>query len=474
MRDLCLRLTALSLLLVPAATTGGAQDAAEPEAAPERLTIGAAVELALAQNDRLLDARDGITQANNSMRAARSYFHPKVAPNILGSFGQTDISNQTYRVDLSQRFTTGTELRAGVATITQQNQLGNFYDSEANLALVQPLLRGFGRTVSRRGLTSAELRLEEMQRQALLAERQVAVEVVGAYYRLVAQKRVVLDAEKSLERSSQLLDASSAKLEAGKVSQLDVFRAQQLVAQAEGSLLDSRMAVEDARDQLRTLMGRDHDYTFEIVDDIPLSGEGLDPEQAVATALRERPELVAAENNADEAERAMRAARNQMLPQLDVNLAFTGRRTSPDLGDSLKFGDFKFNTFLALSLPSERASLSAEYENALIEHNRQRRQLATLRKRVGDEARRGARELARLMRTLEVADQSLEFAQREVEVANLRFQRGLSNNLDLVNAEAGLLAAQSRRVGVLADLAVARVSLRATLGTLDPRRDIAG
>jgi hypothetical protein len=27
---------------------------------------------------------------------------------------------------------------------------------------------------------------------------------------------------------------------------------------------------------------------------------------------------------------------------------------------------------------------------------------------------------------------------------------------------------------VLADLAVARVSLRATLGTLDPRRDIAG
>ena len=140
-----------SIVLVPclvllAATTGGAQDAAEPEAAPERLTIATAVELALAQNDRLLDARDGITQANNSVRAARSYFRPKVAPNILGSFGQTDISNQTYRVDLSQRFTTGTELRAGVATITQQNQLGNFYNSDTTLALVQPLLRGFGRT----------------------------------------------------------------------------------------------------------------------------------------------------------------------------------------------------------------------------------------------------------------------------------------------------------------------------------------
>jgi outer membrane protein TolC len=464
----------LPCLVLLAAAAASAQDAPEAEAPPALLTIAEAVDLALAQNDRLLDARDGVLQAGNSVRAARSYFRPKVAPNILGSFGQTDISNQTYRLDVAQRFTTGTELRAGIATVTEQNQLGNFYDSEANFGLVQPLLRGFGRNVSRRSLTSAELRLEESQRQQLLAERQVAVEVVSAYYRLVAQKRVVLDAEKSEQRARQLLEASQAKLEAGKVSQLDVFRAQQLVAQAEGSLLDARTAVEDAQDQLRFLMGREHEYAFEIVDEIPLAADRLEPQQAVETALSSRPELAAAASNAEEAERTLRAARNQLLPQLDVNLAFTGRNTAPDFGTSLKFGDFKFNTFLAISLPGDRASLNAEYLNALIERDRLRRQLGTLRKRIEDEARRAAREFSRLTRTLEVADQSLEFARKEVEVANLRFQRGLSNNLDLVNAEAGLLAAQSRRVGVLADLAVAQVSLRATLGTLDPRRDITG
>jgi outer membrane protein TolC len=462
------------LFLALTAVIGRAQEALEPDPPPAPLTLADAVARALAQNDRLLDVRDNVTQAGNGVRAARSYFRPQVVPNILGSFGQTDISNQTYRVDVAQRFTTGTELRAGVATITEQNQLGSFYDSEANFALVQPLLRGFGRNVTRRSLTSAELRLEDSQRQQLIAERQVAVEVVSAYYRLVAQKRVVLDAEKSLERARQLLEASSAKLEAGKVSQLDVFRAQQLVAQADGSLLDARTGVEDARDQLRFLMGTEADFAFEVVDEIPLAGERPDPEGAVETALRERPELTAAQSTAEDAERTLRAARNQLLPQLDVNLAVTGRNTAPEFGTSLKFEDFKFNTFLAISLPGDRASLGAEYQNALVEHNRQRRQLATLRKRIGDEARRATRELARLMRALEVADQSLEFAQKEAEVANLRFQRGLSNNLDLVNAEASLLAAQGRRLGVLADLAVARVSLRATLGTLDPRRDIAG
>ena len=59
-----------------------------------------------------------------------------------------------------------------------------------------------------------------------------------------------------------------------------------------------------------------------------------------------------------------------------------------------------------------------------------------------------------------------------MELAAFRFQRGLSNNLDVVNAEANLLAGRAGRVGLLAQLAVAQLQLRATLGTLDPRRDV--
>ena len=67
---------------------------------------------------------------------------------------------------------------------------------------------------------------------------------------------------------------------------------------------------------------------------------------------------------------------------------------------------------------------------------------------------------------------TVEFAEREAELADLRFQRGLSNNLDVVNAQAALLNATTRRLAVLADLAVARLALRATLGTLDVRADL--
>ena len=84
------------------------------------VTLAQAVDEALVKNDRLVNQHDTIEQASLGVRLARNQFQPKVTPNILGSFGQTDVTSQTYRVDLSQRFTTGTEVRLAVGTATSQ------------------------------------------------------------------------------------------------------------------------------------------------------------------------------------------------------------------------------------------------------------------------------------------------------------------------------------------------------------------
>ena len=77
-----------------------------------------------------------------------------------------------------------------------------------------------------------------------------------------------------------------------------------------------------------------------------------------------------------------------------------------------------------------------------------------------------------MTRNLSVSDATVDIARKEVEVAQFRYERGLSNNLDVVTAESGLLIAESRRISVQADAAVVWLSLRATLGILDPRKDL--
>ncbi len=455
-----------------------------PEAVPAqdqvpRLTLPQAVTEALLRNDRLINQHDASERASLTVRAAENTFRPKIVPNVQGSFGQTNVANQTYGLAVQQRFTTGTEMRVGVGASTSQipSLTGDtdvrFYNTDSTLMITQPLLKGFGPAVARRSLTSAEMQQADTGRQQILAEQQVAIDVAGAYYRLVAQQSLVTVARESFNRARQLREASEARLEAGLVSQLDALRAQQLVSQAELQLFDAQAAIEDARDQLRYLIGRTSDEPFDVVGDIPRADSELMPvEAAVASAYARRLDLQTALASARDADRSIAYSRNQLLPQVDVNLALTRRQTADTLARSFGLDGYQFATFFNISMPVDRTPQIVDYQNALIDRDRRRRDVENLRRRIADDVRRQLREQGRMQRNLLAAESNVGIAGREVEVARERYERGLSNNLDVVTAENNLLAAESRRIQTLAEQAVARLTFLATIGTFNPRTDV--
>ena len=458
-------LIVLQLLIV------GAVDLFARDDAP-MLTLRDAVLAALANNERVLTSREGIEAARLDRTVATSAFGTRVTPNVLGSFGQSDVRNQTYGFAASRRFTTGTEIRMDVGASTFRNQIGSFYAADTTLLLSQSLLRGFGPAVGRRQIERAEYRIAGAERQHVLTEQQLALEVAGTYWRLIAQRELALVARTAVENARQLLVASEAKLRANLVSQLDVFRARQLVADAEGQLFDVDGGVEDLKDQLRLLMARDVDYDFRVAADIERRVEPITLRAAVQAALQNRIELREAEAAVEEADREVRYSRNQLLPQIDVSAAMTRRETADSLRGAFGVDRFEPVAFFSVSSPLDRTAELAGVRTATIERDRRIRARDTLRRRITQEVRRAVRLQQRLAYRLDSAAVSVEFARREVALADLRFQRGLSNNLDVVNAQAALLNATSRRLAVLADFALARLALRATLGTLDVRQDV--
>ena len=470
-KDPLAKLSSLAILFVVCATALGAQEA------PRVLTLAHAIDEALLNNDRMLSQHDSAERAGLAVRGARSAFTPKIVPNVRGSFGQTNVSDQSYRLDLSQRFVNGTEVRVGSGTSTAQvpDLAGGgdvrFYNSDTTLLVSQPLLKGFGAAVTRRNLTLAELRQADAARQQKIAEQQITVEVATAYFHVVAQEAMIAVARRGFDRARQLREASEAKLGAGLVSQLDVLRAQQLVSQAELQLFDAEGSAEDSRDQLRFLIGADAGSPFGVLPDIPKSIDNISVEYAVSQAMLNRADLQGAMAEAADADRAIAFARNQLKPQFDVNLALTRRETADNLPRSFGLDKFQFATFFNISMPVDRTPQTIEYQNAGIDRDRRQRDLDTLRRRIADDVRRQLRQRERVIRSLTAAENNVLLAQQEVEVARLRYERGLSNNLDVVTAETNLLNVEGLRILALADLAVTRLSLRATLGTLDPRKD---
>ena len=317
------------------------------------------------------------------------------------------------------------------------------------------------------------MREADALRQQKITEQQLTVDVAAAYYRLVAQQALVTVASQSLDRSRKLRDASEAKLDAGQVSQLDTLRAQQLVAQAEIQLFDAQGAVEDARDRLCTLIGRDVDQPFSVVAEIPKIVDPIEVDAAISTALDKRLDLQSAIAASADAINAIAYSRNQLLPQVDVNFALTRRETAKTFASSFGLDRFQFMTFFTISMPVDRTPQMVAYQSALIDRDRGRRAVDTLRKQITDDVRRAFRERDRGLRILGAADVSVDIGRKEVDIAELRYERGLSNNLDVVTAQANLLAAEARQILARAELAVARLGLRATLGILDPRKDVA-
>lgn len=449
---------------------------------PPALSLADAVKEALVSNERVVNQADAIAQADLGLRLARNSFRPKVTPNIFGSLGRNDISSQTYRVDVSQKLVTGTELRASVGTVSQiipgaTSGEGDvlFYNADTTFTVSQPLLRGFGRSVARRGLNAAEMRREDAARLQSLSEQQVAVDVAAAYYRVVSQQAFVEVARQSLVRARRLRDASEAKLDAGLVSQLDVLRSQQLVSQAEMQLFDSQSAVEDARDQLTFLMGRDRTEPFIVEAIVPRPGlDPIDVASATAIALANRLDLKSRVAASEDADNQIRFSRNQLLPQVDVNFAFTRRETAPGFRESFGLDGYKFATFFTIAMPVDRTAQQVEYQSAMIDRERRRREAETLERQIADNVKQIVRERERLIRNVAAAENGVDLSRREVDVAQLRYENGLSNNLDVVTAEAGLLQAESRRIQALADSAVAGLRLRAVLGIFNPRTDMSG
>ena len=221
----------LTLICVLAATGSDAGQSTSRSTPSSRLSLGGAVAEALDHSPAIVNARSTIDQANLSLRVASSAFNFKVLPSLLGSFGQATLSNQTYGVNVSQKFIGGTQITGDVTATSYRNQLGTYYNSDTTLQLTQPLLRAFGSSVTRRPLFDAESRVADASRQLALAEQQVGLDVAAAYYAIVVQTRLVEVAKTALERAGNLRDASLARLATGAVSQLDTVRAEQLTGQ---------------------------------------------------------------------------------------------------------------------------------------------------------------------------------------------------------------------------------------------------
>lgn len=156
---------------------------------------------------------------------------------------------------------------------------------------------------------AAQARLE-------VAQRGLGVTVTRNYYALVVAQRKYATAQQGAQQASRFLQTARDQQRAGQVAQADVIKAEIAYDQQQQAFRDAQVGMENARLTLAVLLFPTFTENYTVVDDLA-SAPALPPFDDVrSAAVRNNPDVRAADETLRAAGQDVRAAKNAFLPSI--------------------------------------------------------------------------------------------------------------------------------------------------------------
>jgi outer membrane protein len=334
------------------------------------------------------------------------------------------------------------------------------YDRNAEGLILSQLITDFGRTANLTG--SAKLRAQAEANNAQATREQILLAVDGAFFSALQAQSVTRVAEQTVAARQLFLDQVSA-LATNKIrSALDVSIAR--VNVEDGKLLLSKALndVQAAFAQLANLMGLREQKTYQLVEQ-PLPPElSTNISEFVQLALRSRPDLLSLRNSQEAAIKFSRAERAVRYPTLSA----VGSAGLVPIGDSA-LGDNYAAGGLVLTLPLYAGGLySARQQEAELRSQAAAESLRDLENNVVRDVRIAWLNAQNALDRLRITAQLLENTKQSYELAQARFDNGISSIVEFNLAQLNLLSAQIAYADTQYEYLVRRSALDYQTGSL--------
>jgi outer membrane protein TolC len=358
----------------------------------------------------------------------------------------------------------------------QDNLSTRFVEPSLSLSLTQPLLQGFGREVTEQGITVAKYGKES----SLLQWRNAAIATVSSvrdqYFALFKARENLETRKAALAVAKEIHAGNQARVNAGVLASVELLDSEFGVAQREVELLTAEKNVRDASDRLRATI--QYPPGSELVPTEPMTAVPLETseEQAMATALRDRPDLRIARVNLDSQQFQTRVAKNAVLPSLaltgSAGLTAQGSGYSDSLSD-LSSADTPFwSVGISFSYPFGNDAAEAALAASRLRERQSIERIRSLEDAIRLDVRTALRALDTSYRQIESAQKGVELGTARLDSFVKRQRVGLAVTKDLLQAEADLTAARETLAAARADYQGATTLLWKATGELLERQGI--
>lgn len=301
----------------------------------------------------------------------------------------------------------------------------------------------------------------------------VALEARLSYFDALLARDLVRVREQALGQAEARLDQVRAFHDAGTAAEFDLLTAEVEAANLRPALIEARNRLDLTLNRLKRVVGLPLARQVELTDGFPAPaapGEvGEEAELgsldgAVAAALAGRSDLRTQRLAVALQEEQVAAERRSALPSLDLTADYLRRSSTDDFPDDDDFVDslaaglvFEVDLFDG----RERQGRVAQAEAAL---DRERQRLARLTEGVRLEVEQALLALRAARESVAASRGTVARAERALDIAQLRFQNGLSTQVELDDAELAVTEARTNLARALHAHATARAELRAATG----------
>lgn len=424
-------------------STAGAQ-------APLVITYDEAVAIALERNVLLQQARIGAALDDVAVSDARMQFAPSLGMSVSGS--------QSYG-----RYFNETEGRI-VEQTTESASVG--------ISSGVGLFSGF-RDV-------ANLKRAKLDRQAgaldLNRTQETVVFTVASNFLSLVQRREQLRVQReNLAAESKLEQQLQQYVEAGARPAADLYQQQANLSAARLAVVEAESAAELAQVDLMRTLQLDPAGVYEFQ---PPAGpqnsadEALNLEQLLAHAIAERADLKAMQTRLSSAEQSVRIAHSGYWPQLSLSAGYGSAYTTAsalDLNDQLDL-QRGGSVGVGLSIPVfDRKGTRNASRRAHLQVLSARVAYDSARQEVGLQVRRAYLDYRSARERFTAAEAQQRAADRAVRTAQERFKAGVATLVELSQAQAGFVQAESALANARSSLAFQRTVIEYYAGNLAAR-----
>ncbi len=419
-----------------------ADESKAPQAIPEILTLDKAVELALANHPSLRVASG--TQAINEalVGQAQSGFYPQV---------QAQSGYQRTTANATRNFTGGPFPRS---------TRGDMFGYYQNGVTLNQLLYDFGTTKSQ--VDTAQFNLKAANSDAETTLQTVVVNVQQAYFNLQQTQRLVTVSEEAILQFQKHLDLAKGRFQAGVAPKIDVTTAEVDFSNAQLNLITAKNNALVARVTLNNAMGIPTTIPYRVLE--PSRGEAyqIALDDAVARAMQLRPEMISQLAQEQAAATAIKAAQGNFFPTVTSSAGYSYSATDFPLVYNWNIAGTVnipiFSGFLTKQQVAQaRANLLKTKANGDV-----------LRQNILLEVNQALLNLGAARERLQVTAVTVQQARERLDQVEGRYKAGLSNAVEVTDAEVALVNAQVNDVVAMSNFQAAKAQLDRATGVSTP------